>query len=103
MNVYLSGEPVELEFSIVDNNGDPVDPASLTLSFGNAALTPTVWAFGGFGSIVRDSEGNYHAIIPTSGVDALWVYQWEAKDSGNNIIALDDGKLTVIRPIFPVT
>ena len=51
-----------------DAEGNAVDPEVVTLSFSLAGGLPyTVWTYLGAGSITRLGEGNYSAVIDTSG------------------------------------
>jgi hypothetical protein len=62
--------------NIVDVNGSPADPTTLTLKVKKPDLSLTTYVYpGGDGTIVKDSLGNYHADIALD--QALtWRYDW---------------------------
>jgi ABC-type transport system substrate-binding protein len=56
----------------------------------------TTWVFGGAGSIVNDSVGNYHADY-TCDYPGDWHYRWEADGS---YIGGKDGKVCIMESPF---
>jgi hypothetical protein len=64
--------------------GLPADPAVVTLSWEvvpNGTGSPgsaTTWTYLGTGAIVKDSTGNYHADLDTTGKPGQWQGSWVA-------------------------
>jgi hypothetical protein len=79
---YMAGQGVRVSVAFTDSNGNAVDPTTVTLKFAapdgtsgpNNAASP--WTYGGAGSIVKDSTGNYHAVLDTTGKPGEWTYEW---------------------------
>lgn len=55
----------------------PVDPSVVTLGFiAGLGASPTVWTYGGAGSITKVSTGVYSAELPTAGTEGAWKLKW---------------------------
>jgi hypothetical protein len=58
--------------------GDPTDPSTITLRFAETSpgYVPTVWVYGGAGSITRTSTGIYVAELDTTSLPGTWEGAW---------------------------
>ena len=65
MNVF-AGTSVAVTMTWTDTNGDPIDPAVVTLRFGYPG-NETSWTYGTDEQITKVSTGVYTADIPTAG------------------------------------
>jgi len=51
---------------------------ALTFTYTNGTGDPT-------NTIVRDSTGNYHADIPTTGLAGVWIWRWAGKSGASGL------------------
>jgi hypothetical protein len=73
---YYAGTGVRVSAAFTDINGAAVDPTTVTLKYQSPGVA-TTWTYGGAGSIVKDSIGNYHAILDTTALPGVWAYEWQ--------------------------
>lgn len=71
---FILGQPVTLSASF-DVNGTPTDPTALTLTVEDAAGDETVYTFGVGVTIVKDSDGEFHATLVPA-IQGRWVYRF---------------------------
>ncbi len=82
MNVYTEGSAVRLTATFTDptNGNAAIDPTGIVLTLGQGGLlapAPTAYTYGVGTVVVRDSVGNYHADIDTTGFAAgTWWANW---------------------------
>jgi len=79
-NTYVRGATIVLELTNVrDSVGAPIvsDPATVTVKVTDPTPTTTDYTLGA-GQVIKDSVGNYHYNLATTGVSVLgsWVYTW---------------------------
>ncbi len=74
MNTYTLGQVVHLtaSFAVSGTATDPGTVSLITRDPGGAEITYT---YGGVGTIVRDSTGNYHQDV-TPDKSGTWGYRW---------------------------
>ena len=81
----------------------PLDPTVVKLTFGTKT-SPTTWTYLGTGSIIRDSLGNFHADLDTTGgviggKPTNWYYEWTSTGTGQ---AANSGQFTIMPLPLPV-
>jgi hypothetical protein len=87
----------------VPYNGQPpsswtaTDPTVVTLTFVVGGGSPTVWTYGGTGSIVKVSTGVYSAELDTSDAPGTWQVKWVGTDA---CAAVDIGSFPVVAVPF---
>lgn len=81
INVYDVGDLVTVSAAFTDVNGDPADPAAVSLAFEDPAGTVTTYVFGTDPEVVKDSVGNYHVDIDADSAGD-WHYRWIATGAG---------------------
>jgi hypothetical protein len=88
---YLAGNKVRLSVAFTDANGAAIDPTSVSLKYqapGQAAVTQAYNP----GNILRDSAGNYHYDLDTTGLSGAVYYEWTSTGTGQAATA---GELNV--------
>lgn len=73
---YNAGTLVTVTATFTSSTGVPTDPSTITLKYMLQTQTPTVWVYGGAGSISRSSTGVYSANLDTTGLFGVWVGEW---------------------------
>lgn len=79
-NKYVQGATVVLELTNVqDSAGAPIvsDPTTVTVRVTDPTPTTTDYTLGA-GQVIKDSVGNYHYNLATSGSSIVgwWIYTW---------------------------
>lgn len=80
MNTYVSGSLVRTSAAFTDVNGGAADPTTVVLKYkqGNGATQTVTYPAS---PIVKDSTGNYHADLDTTGwagpANRLDIQQWQ--------------------------
>jgi hypothetical protein len=79
VNTYMSGQLVRTSATFKDIDGNPADPATITLKYKDAGGSITSVTYPTT-PIVKDSVGVYHADLDSSGWtgpgSALWLTEW---------------------------
>lgn len=98
MNYYTAGSLVTVSAVFVDEAANaPIDPTVVTLEVGIYGVTPTTYTYGVGSVIVKNSVGNYHAEIDTTGFTpaGIWYYQWDGTGACQAIAA---GSMQIVLP-----
>ena len=88
MNLYVSGTLVTSIANFVNAAGAPTDPSTITFKYriGAGATTTVLYPSA---PIIRDSQGNYHANLDTTGWAGpdllLYTVQWTGT---GNVVAI---------------
>ena len=72
---WQAGDNYPAAVSATDADGDPADPASLTLKVRDPSTTVTTYTHPGDDLIVRDALGEFHADVPLTD-PGEWVIEW---------------------------
>jgi uncharacterized protein YfaS (alpha-2-macroglobulin family) len=87
-----TGSSVRLAFSFTDENGDPIDPATLEFRVKDPNGVTTVYTYGGSPNpIEKDSTGNYHLEVLGT-LAGEWFYHIEGS---NTLTEISEGSFTV--------
>lgn len=86
-NTYLAGSKVRLSVAFTDSNAAAIDPTAVSLEYAlPGAANPTVQAYNP-GNIVRDSAGNYHYDVDTTGMGGYLTYEWISTGVGQAAVS----------------
>lgn len=94
MTTLIEGE----QALVTTDSPDPNDPNGFYDTFSGENLDPTVvqlrasvngselpvWVYGEGETIIRDSKGNYHADLDTTGQVGEWVLGWYSDQDGTD-------------------
>lgn len=98
--VYVgTGITTTATFTVPGAPGTPgvlTDPTVVTLSFRVAGGTPTVWTYGGAGSIVKVSTGVYSAELLANALGE-WDVKWEGTSA---CAAVNVASFSAVEPPF---
>lgn len=83
IDTFALGQDVRVTavFTDPDNDDAAVDPDVVKLSFKDPAETVTTWTYDSDTELVRDSAGNYHALIDADAA-GIWYYRWWSTGDG---------------------
>ncbi len=85
LTIYESGSLVTTSAAFVNEAGAATDPSTIVLKYKKDAGATTVITAPS-SPIVRDSEGNYHADLDTSGFTGPGLQQWFAEWDGTGAV-----------------
>lgn len=100
--IYTDGDLVTVSATFLNSLGVPADPATVKLDYRKPFdLIKTTVTYPS-APIVKDSVGNYHANLDTTGQSGnteAWVYQWYSPD-GDTLQAMSkpDQGIFFVRP-----
>jgi hypothetical protein len=101
LTIYESGSLVTSAAAFVNQAGVPADPGTITLRYKKDAAATTVVTFPA-SPIVKDSAGNYHADLDTSGFTGPGLQQWFAEWKGTGAVtAIGPDAWLVKPPLLP--
>lgn len=77
VNQYLRGRVVRVTGTVVNENGTPVNPTTMTFKVKNPAGTTTTYVYGTDSQVVRPSTGNFYVDV-TASAEGRYQYRWES-------------------------
>jgi hypothetical protein len=86
-----------------DVSGSPADPSEVVFGFQVGSNPVKQVAYGNpasWGTIVRDSTGNYHVDVDTTGLAGVWTYVWA---SSGGVQTKGEGQMMVNPATVSVT
>ncbi len=93
VHTYDVGDLIRLSGIFYDEDGDPIDPTTITLKVKDLAGTTTTYVYGTDPEVVKDRVGHYHADITIDGAgDGFWYYRWE---STGTAVTAEEGKFLI--------
>jgi hypothetical protein len=82
-NTYIAGQFIRFTATFtVEPSGADSDPTEILFLYsvnGGATVQYEYSPGGGLGTIIRDSTGNYHIDVDTTGLAGGWEYEWASK------------------------
>lgn len=77
VNQYLRGRVVRVTGTVVNENGTPVNPTTMTFKVKNPAGTTTTYVYGTDSQVVRPSTGSFYVDV-TASTEGRYQYRWES-------------------------
>ena len=87
-------------------NGTAADPTKVLFAYrvGNGPATQFTYAPGGsVGAIIKDSTGNYHIDIDTTGKPGTWTITWVGIDGTGSVQTRSETEVTISATSVSVT
>lgn len=72
MSTYDKGDLLRVSASFTDEDGDPVDPTTVTVK-AKIGTTVTSYVYGADSEVVKDETGEYHADLDLDTSGIWWV------------------------------
>jgi hypothetical protein len=78
MQSYDVGDSIRLSAVFYDEDGDAVDPTTITLKVKDLVPATTSYVYGVDAEVIKDRVGHYHAdLVITGAGDGYWYFRYE--------------------------